>query len=123
MKKGDASFSRDGVVILIAVHLIGFIGLHASSFLFHQGVTHHHLVMFFSMIEFPGYMVLDFLSKGWILAWRESHLGYPAIFVMNTLLYGGAGFLLGMMVDGIREFEWRDRFERLSGIPKPSFTE
>ena len=115
MKKREASFSRDGAVILIAVHLIGFIGLHASSFLLHQGLTYHHLVMFFSMIEYPGYMILVSLGKGGILdALRENSLAHPAIFVMNAILYGGAGFLWGVIVDGVREMDLRERFKRLS---------
>lgn len=128
MKKEDASFSSDGVAILIAVHLIGFIGLHASSFLFHKGAA-YHLKMFFSMIEYPGYAVLAFLNDGWFMeAWRGTFLDSSGIFVMNTLLYGGAGFLLGSMVDELRKIAWfSEGLSRENGFPsapvdrKPAF--
>ncbi|RJR35505.1 MAG: hypothetical protein C4576_24895 [Desulfobacteraceae bacterium] len=128
MKKEDASFSSDGVVILIAVHLIGFFGLHASSFMFQKGAA-YHLKMFFSMIEYPGYAVLEFLGKGWVMgALTGSFLGSSGIFVMNGLLYGGTGFLLGSMVNELRKIAWSSGgLSRGSGFPsapvegKPAF--
>jgi len=128
MKREDASFSSDGVVILIAVHLIGFVGLHASSLLFETGAA-NHLRMFFSMIEYPGYAVLAFLVKGWVNdGWRATFLDSTGIFVMNGLLYGGTGFLLGSIVDELRKISWfSDDLTREDGFPsspvesKPAF--